>query len=418
MRKERLIVPTLAIIAVVWMAAQLLSSVLFERSLRQALEDLEARGEWRVNRTESHQGWLSSQGRVILSPLLGRPWRLELTYSARHGILSTDVEGTVLPRLDTVLQQAVGEVTAPSVPRWQGRYHTLSGHSELRLALAPFVIQQNGRELAVRGGRLRLEGVFGDWRLRALFDQLTLTDGMAQLAIGPTVLESRYTYIDDAYHFAQRDHLHIETLTLSYPSYDIQLSPFDLNSHMVLDESELRIKGELEVGDVMVPSQAPDMPLLNGRIEMELSRLNADAVRQVIRRLRQEAAWGDASLPMAEGLLARLEPDLRKVLSDSPRLDVMTIAIDSPLLGIRLDADGALFFDARQLDELSVVNLDKKKEQAKWLERIDGDFTWHDAPTVAALWLGLPLGTRELQFDVVRGVWRINGRPMPELWPQ
>lgn len=418
MRKERLIVPTLAIIAVVWMAAQLLSSVLFERSLRQALEDLEARGEWRVNRTESHQGWLSSQGRVILSPLLGRPWRLELTYSARHGILSTDVEGTVLPRLDTVLQQAVGEVTAPSVPRWQGRYHTLSGHSELRLALAPFVIQQNGRELAVRGGRLRLEGVFGDWRLRALFDQLTLTDGMAQLAIGPTVLESRYTYIDDAYHFAQRDHLHIETLTLSYPSYDIQLSPFDLNSHMVLDESELRIKGELEVGDVMVPSQAPDMPLLNGRIEMELSRLNADAVRHLIRRLRQEAAWGDASLPMAEGLLARLEPDLRKVLSDSPRLDVMTIAIDSPLLGIRLDADGALFFDARQLDELSVVNLDKKKEQAKWLERIDGDFTWHDAPTVAALWLGLPLGTRELQFDVVRGVWRINGRPMPELWPQ
>ena len=39
MRKERLIVPTLAIIAVVWMAAQLLSSVLFERGLRQALED-------------------------------------------------------------------------------------------------------------------------------------------------------------------------------------------------------------------------------------------------------------------------------------------------------------------------------------------------------------------------------------------
>lgn len=417
MRKERLIVPTLAIIAVVWMAAQLLSSVLFERSLRQALEDLEARGEWRVNRTESHQGWLSSQGRLLLSPLLGRPWRLELTYRARHGILSTDVEGTLLPRLDTVLQQAVGEVTAPSVPRWQGRYHTLSGHSELRLALAPFVIQQNGRELAVRGGRLRLEGVFGDWRLRALLDQLTLTDGAAQLTLGPSVLESRYTYTEGAYHFAQRDHLNIETLTLSYPSYDIQLAPLDLNSHMVLDESELRIKGDLEVGDVMVPSEAPETPLLTGRIEMELSRINADAVRHAIRRLRQEAAWGDASLPMAEGLLARLEPDLRKMLSDSPRLDVPTIAIDSPLLGIRLDADGALFFDARQLDELSVIRLDEKKEQAQWLDRVDGDFTWHDAPTVAALWLGLPLGTRELQFDVVRGVWRVNGRPMPELWP-
>ncbi|TVP45008.1 MAG: DUF945 family protein [Halomonas sp.] len=417
MRKERLIVPILAFIAVLWMAAQLLSSFLFERSLHQALEDLEARGEWRVHRTESRQGWLSSQGRLILSPLLGRPWRLELNYNARHGILSTDVEGTVLPRLDTVLQRAVGEVSAPSVPRWQGRYHTLSGRSEFRLALAPFVIQQNGRELAVRGGRLRLEGVFGDWRLRALLDELTLTDGMARLALGATVLESRYTYIDDAYHFTQRDHLHIETLQLSYPTFDMLLSPLDLHSRMELDESELRIKGELELGDVMVPSEAPDTPLLNGRVEMELSRINADAVRHVIGRLRQEAAWGDASLPMAEGILARIEPDLRKLLSDSPRLDVMSVAIDSPLLGIRLDADGALFFDDRQLDELSVVNLGEEAERAKWLERIDGDFTWHDAPTVAALWLGLPLGTRELEFDVIRGVWRVNGRPMPELWP-
>lgn len=417
MRKERLIVPVLSAIAVVWMVAQLLSSVLFERSLRQALDDLEARGEWRVSRTESNQGWLTSQGRLLLSPLLGRPWRLELTYRARHGVLSTDVEGTLLPRLDSVLQKAVGEVSAPSVPRWQGRYHTLSGRSELRLSLAPFVIQQQGRELGVRGARLRLEGVFGDWRLRVLLDELTLTDGLAQLTVGPTTLESRYTYIDDAYYFAQRDHLHIESLALHYPAYDIQLSPLDIHSHIELDENELRLKGELIVGDVMVPSEEPDTPLLSGRIEAELSRLNADAVRQTIRKLRQEAAWGDTQLPVVDELLTRLEPDLLKILSDSPRLDMTKVAIESPLLGLRVDANGALFFDARRLNELSVIDLEKPEERARWLDRVDGDFTWYDAPAVAALWLGLPLGTRELQFDVVRGAWRVNGRPMPELWP-
>ena len=417
MRKERLIVPILAAVAVIWMVAQLLSSVLFERNLRQALEDLEARGEWRVSRIENHQGWLTSRGRLILSPLLGRPWRLELTYRARHGVLSTDVEGTLLPRLDSVLQKAVGEVSAPSVPRWQGRYQTLSGHTELRLALAPFVIQQSGRELAVRGARVRLEGLFGDWRLRGLLEQLTLTDGLAQLTLGPTQLESRYTYIEDAYHFAQRDHLHIESLALRYPAYDIHVTPLDVHSHMELDESELRLKGELIIGDVRVPSEAPDTSLLSGRIEAELSRLNGDAVRATIRRLRQEAAWGDASLPMAEGLLSRLEPNLLQVLSNSPRLDVTAIDIDSPLLGLQVDAEGALFFDARRLDELSITALGKSDERARWLERIDGDFIWHDAPTVAALWLGLPLGTRDLQFDVVRGVWRVNGRPMPTLWP-
>ena len=39
MRKERLIVPILAALVVAWVVAQLLSSILFERSLRQALED-------------------------------------------------------------------------------------------------------------------------------------------------------------------------------------------------------------------------------------------------------------------------------------------------------------------------------------------------------------------------------------------
>ena len=37
-------------------------------------------------------------------------------------------------------------------------------------------------------------------------------------------------------------------------------------SHMELDESELRLKGELIIGDVRVPSEAPDTSLLSGRI--------------------------------------------------------------------------------------------------------------------------------------------------------
>ncbi|WP_346799067.1 DUF945 family protein [Halomonas sp. Bachu 37] len=417
MRKERLIVPVLVTIAVIWMVAQLCSALLFERGLRQALEDLEARGEWRVTRTESHQGWLRSSGRIILSPLLGRPWRLVLTYNARHGILSTDVEGTLLPRLDSALQQAVGEVSAPSVPHWEGRYHTLSGRSELRLALAPFVIQQNGRELDVRGARLRLEGSFGDWRLRALLERLTLTDANARLSLGPLELKSRYTYIDDAYHFNQHDHLHLDSLTLEHPDLHVRVEPLDLRSHMQLDERELRLRGELELGSVMLPREAPETPLLAGTVSMELSRLNADAIRRVIRHLRQEASWGDPSMPTADGLMSRLEPELLQVLNDSPRLDVDTIALQSPLLGFNITADGALFFDARELDELSLQQLDDPAERQRWTRRVDGDFTWYDAPTMAALWLGLPLSTQELEFDVVQGRWRINGRPMPDLWP-
>ncbi|MCL7931253.1 DUF945 family protein [Halomonas llamarensis] len=413
MRKERLIVPAIAVVVVIWMAAQLLSSVLFERSMHQALEDLKARGEWRVQRTENDPGWLTSHGKVILSPLLGRPWRLEVSYRARHGILNTDIEGTLMPRLDTVLQRAVGDVSVPSAPRWQGRYQTLSGHTELRLALAPLVIEQDGRYLEVRGARVRLEGVFGDWRLRGLFNELVIKDRDARLVLGPSVLESRYTYTQDAYHFNQHDRLHIESLSLTHPDLNLTVTPLELNSDMVLDEQELRIASELVVGDAILTDEAPQAPILRGRIEAELSRIDADAVREVIVQLRQEAARGSVEMPVEEGLLARLEPNLLQTLKASPRLDIHAIDMESPLLGIDIDANGALFFDPRRLEALSLIDATHEPMPSHWRSRFEGDITWQNAPPVAALWLGLPLSTRSLTFDLIQGNWRVNGRPLP-----
>src|SRR5690554_6972131 len=77
MRKERLIVPVVVVLAVVWAVAQFLASLLFERELARALADLEARGELVVERSEVERGWLTSSGSVQVSPLLGDGWHLE-----------------------------------------------------------------------------------------------------------------------------------------------------------------------------------------------------------------------------------------------------------------------------------------------------------------------------------------------------
>ncbi|MDN6180523.1 MAG: YdgA family protein [Halomonas subglaciescola] len=414
MRKERLIVPALALLTAAWLVAQLVSSVLFERNLSRALADLQARGEWRVKRISSDSGWLSSQGALLLSPLLGRPWRLELNYDARHGVLASDIKGTLRPRLDGAFQQALGNVSLASMPRWEGRYHTYSGRFDMDAALAPFVIAQRGRELAVRGARLQLHGVYGDWRLNAQLEQLALSDHDARLALGPVTLESRYTYIDGAYHFNQHDLLSIERLTLVHPKLNLTFAPLVLHTDMALDERELRIDGELTLGDVLLSEDAPDTAALNGSVKMALSGLNADAVRRVFSQLRKETSWGDSNMPVADGVLKRLEPALLDVLSDSPRLAISAVALNSPLLGFSVDADGALFFDARRLGELSLSDLDQPAMQARFLDRLDGDITWHNAPTVAALWLGLPLSAHEFTFDLIRGSWRVNGRALPD----
>ena len=410
MRKERLIVPVVVALAVAWAVAQYLASVLFERELARALVDLEGRGELVVERSGVERGWLSSSGVVQISPVLGDGWRLELPYAARHGVFSTRIEGGAHPSTGPRQLRLFGDWLPSSPPRWHARYQTLGGTLEGSIQLAPFLISQGPRELDFRGGQLSFGGQYGDWRLRAKLQPWRLTDGVATLESGPVSLESRYAYTAGAHHFTQHDLLRIEQLAWQQPGLELEAHDLLYLSHMQLDDSELRIDSELTLAAVTVADQV----LLSGRVAMEVSRINADALRAALAGLRREAAQAREIAPRE--LLARLEPELLAILIDSPRLDLKAVDLDSPMLGLAARGDGALFFDPRRLEELSPSRLDDTSEQARWLARLDGDFTWHEVPTVVALWLGLPLSTRDLEIDVIRGRVRVNGRPMPSLW--
>lgn len=410
MRKERLIVPVAVTLAVVWAVAQLLASLLFERELSRALVDLEARGELVVERSDVERGWLSSSGVVHISPVLGDGWRLELSYAARHGVFSTRVEGGAHPSTGPRQLRLFGDWLPSSPPRWHARYQTLGGTLEGSIQLAPFLISQGPRELDFRGGQISFGGVYGDWRLRARLQPWRLTDGAATLASGPVTLESRYAYTAGAHHFTQHDLLRIDELAWQQPGLELEAHDLFYLSRMQLDDSELRIDGELTLASVLVADQV----LLSGRVAMEVSRINADALREALAGLRREAAQALERDP--QELLSRLEPALLAILVDSPRLDLKAVDLDSPMLGVAARGDGALFFDPRGLDELSLVRLDDEAEQARWLGRLDGDFVWREVPAVVSLWLGLPLSTQDLEIDVIRGQVRVNGRPMPPLW--
>ncbi|MDI5890899.1 DUF945 family protein [Halomonas rhizosphaerae] len=408
MRKERLIVPLVVGLALLWGIAQYLSGVFFERELARALEDLAARGELAVKRSDVDRGWLESRGTIHLTPRFGQAWHLELPYVARHGVASTRIDGELRPHLGPGDRRLFGDALPSTPPTWQARYRTLGATLEGRLELAPFIVSQGGRELDFRGGRITFGGVYGDWRLQARLEPWRLSDGPATLEAGPTTLESRYAYTEAAYHFSQQDLLKVERLAWHQPDLELDAHGLLLHSRTVLDEQELRVESELTLDRLVTAEQV----LLSGRVAMELSRINADALRSVLAVLRDEAARGDAAQGGRE-LLTRLEPQLLAMLQDSPRLDIHAIALDSPMLGLEARGDGALFFDSRQFAELNLIALGDPHEQARWRARLYGDLTWHQVPKVVALWLGLPLDTQDLEIDVVRGRVRINGRPLP-----
>ncbi len=272
------------------------------------------------------------------------------------------------------------------------------------------MVRQGQRELDFQGGQVTFGGEYGDWWLRARLKPLRLTDGVVTLEAGPTSLESRYAYTADAHHFTQHDLLRLDRVSWSQPDLELDGSELVYRSRMQLDDSELLIDGELNLGQLM----AADQVLLTGGATAQFSRVDAEALRTLLRRLREEVMQVHRQTPRE--LIERLEPELKALLQDSPRLDVTAVALDSPMLGLSAQGEGALIFDPRRLDELSVARLDDPAEQARWRSRLDGDFVWREVPTVVALWLGLPLDTRELAVDVVRGKVRVNGRPLPPLW--
>ncbi|MCW4149557.1 YdgA family protein [Halomonas sp. 18H] len=406
MRKERLVVPVIVVVALTWAVAQTLASLMFERELSRAMRDLQARGELSIWRSEADQGWLTSTGVIQLAPLFGEFWNLEIHYRARHGLLSTRMEGTLVPQLDGL---------APGVsprPSWEARYHTLSGTFDGSMELSPLALRQQSRTFSLRGLRLAVQGEFGNWSGRAHIDSARLEDGDTSLEAGPITLDSRYAYVDGAYHFTQRDLLKIQGLEWRSPDLSLDAEPIVLHSQTELDEAELRVRSELRLGRIMSAEQV----LLQGSLVAELSRLDGDALRSLLARLKRATARGGAGL-QGRDLLAYLAADMRQLMSDSPRLDLPAVALDSPMLGLTLDGEGALIFDGRDLAALEPELLYTEAEQNTWRERLDGDFLWQDLPAVVSLWLGLPLDTPDLQVDVVSGRVRLNGRPLESFLP-
>ncbi|MCE8051636.1 DUF945 family protein [Halomonas daqingensis] len=411
MRKERLIVPLLVVLLLAWLSAQAVSSWLFEREMARTLADLEARGEIDIERVEVEQGWWSSSGRIYVAPLFGHLWQLELTYRARHGVLSTHLDGEAMLRHGPSAVHLFGDSLATSPPLWEASYHSLTGTLEGGLQLAPLRITQQERELVFGGGRLRFSGEQGNWRMRAHLDSWSLSDGAARLEVGPAIINSQYAYTEDAHSFTQEDRLQIESLVWHQPQLRLDANGIRLSNRTSLDEQELRMQLALDLGEIHTAEQV----LLTGQVDVELSRFNADAIRSSMLRLRKLAASGHHGMKQ-KALLSELEPYLLAVLQDSPRLDLQRLELDSPMLGLSARVDGSLFFDGRRLEELSLLGLDEPTVKARWRRRLDGDFTWYELPTVVALWLGLPLDTRTLEIDIGRGQVRVNSRPLPPLW--
>lgn len=423
MRKGVLAVGAVIVLGGGYLAAQAYSSQVFERELVQMLSDLEARGDLHVERHGVERGWFVSHGELHLSPTFGEEWRLEVPYTARHGLLTTRSEGEVGLAVGEADEQVFGDVLPSARPRWSAAYQTLSGEMEARLDMAAFATEMDGVGFDFQGGDALVSGQRGDLSLQARIDSWQVVEGDQAMSVGPMNLESRYRYSDGGRLLHQQDDLLMTSITVRQRYGPvIEMENIGYRGDVRLGEDELDFDIVLSLGDV----QAEGQSVLAGEMAFGLSRLNADAARDLVETLNRELAstgstLDDLDAAQRDELFAKMEPLLLALLSDSPRLEVSSLRLDSGMLDMKVNIDGELTFDGEGVEGLSlydpaIVDGFEAFGFTELQRRLDGRFTWHGLPAMAAMSLGLPLSTRDLKVEIDAGEVTVNGEPLSSIW--
>nr|WP_298415416.1 DUF945 family protein [uncultured Halomonas sp.] len=428
MRKIWLAVVTVALLGVGYLGAQAYSSHVFERELTRALENLRANQQWQVTRDEVERGWFHSSGRLKITPVGEQAWWLSTPYVARHGLLSTRLDGALQGYLRSSEFESLqdgsqqdekplfGDVLDSAEPRWVTTLHTLDRRAEGRLDIPSFVVTRAKERLSSEGAEFTFNGHASDIRIKGVIAPLQLQNETTKLVAGPLRIDSRYRVAGGGDYLSQ----HIE-LVLEQLQYDarqqasITLLGLRYESDTQLDE-QLSIDASIALDEARVAEES----MLSGRFNARFERLNGNAIRRLqaqFATLVEEQASDFWSLSDAErkALIERLEPALLATLVDSPRFTLEGITLQSPLFGVDVRGSGELIFESDNSQTLNIDDLLNGNTQA-WREHLNGGFSWQGVPPLMALQLGLSPDTRQFEMQVEQGNVLINGKPLPTLF--
>ncbi|MBF8221388.1 DUF945 family protein [Halomonas sp. 328] len=418
MRKGVLALGAVVIIGGGYLAGHAVSSAIFERELMASLANLERQGNVRAERLDSERGWFHSSGEVLLRPLIGDDWRMTVPYRANHGILSTRVEGDAEAALsDEIaeeLREAFGELPALPTPRWVADFQTLGQTLEASLELASFEWDEGDWRLDFRGVSATLSGQRGDLTLKAEVAPWWLTATEGRLAVGTTTLDSHYRYSEGGRLFHQQDAMQFESLRFVERSGQaLHLQGLGYTSDVRLGREHL----DVSLGLSLEEAQMDNQPVASGRLALSLERLDADAAWRLYESLMDELERRDGDLEQLtpaewEALFESWFPDLLGLLAESPRLVLTELDLNSRMLGIETQGEGELTFDGEGITALSLEELARPSGAAELQRRLDGYLRAAPVPTTLAMMLGLPLDSRELEFELRAGEPYLNGEPL------
>ncbi|MHB0774628.1 DUF945 family protein [Halomonas sp. WWR20] len=405
------------IVAGGYLVGQAWSSRVFEHELERQVSEWDRSAQWHVSRDEVERGWFESTGRLLLEPVDPqgrRSLRLTLPYQAEHGVLTTRLAGEVQLWVGEAptRQKLFGDIlTSEAHPHWQGVYQTLNASLDAALEVPAYDYRDASSHISFGGAHVTLAGQTGSATLQAVIAPWQAGHDAAFVESREIRWQGRFQ--GNARGFEQRNDIELERITVT----SLERPTLVFDNLLYRDKTRLgetlRYQLDLALGGLSVAGET----LLSGYLDAGLENIAADAARRFVTQSAREwqnvVAWAGPSADAAEhAMWERLEPSLLAMVENSPRLVLHNLQLESAMFGVEMRGNGELTLDARDLRTAEPGDMPDEKDLHHLARRLNGKFTWYNAPPLLAMQLGLPLDTRTLTMIVTHGRITVNGRPL------
>ncbi|WP_456267934.1 YdgA family protein [Kushneria sp. AK178] len=439
-RKVAISLMALGVLALVlWLGALAWSRHEVRSRMAERVADIGALSGVRAINAIENDGFFSSRGtlRVIMADSDAPAPAAVIDWRVNYGVLSTRFSGQ--GDLETREGRALlaDELSDGDQVSFDARIRHLQHGLTLNARLPAHVhYQKQDSSFFLSDAGLRVTDDDRGLHLEGQWSALARQSPLRHVRLGETHWSMRFPARDDASVSDSDSPGRLDTVDISAARLQRQgglpltLSDLHVEGSTHHDQQELSYLLTARLGNTAFSEQQ----LGSASLDAAIRRINEPAARALLQTIardikrrwktaRERPAPGqgapqsvddgdsDTSVHDPAALMASWQQDLFAVLSDSPRLVIHQLRLDSPMLDQQMHLEGELTLDGTDIASSRIERLKTSWGRAAFKRRLDGQFTLHNAPPLLALVAGQAPEQGTLELAIRKGVFLINDEP-------
>lgn len=432
------------LVAALWLGAMAWSRHEVQSRMADRVADIDALAGIRAINTIDDDGFFSSRGTLRISTSDGNAQApaAVIDWRVAYGVLKTRLSG----QADIETRDGRALLADELSDSERINFNARIGHLKQDLTLTavfPDSLHYQAGDMTLRlsGARLSVTDNAQGLRLEGQWSGLEQESDLRRMHLGDTHWSMLFPVHDDDDKAptaaddrpGRLDSLDIDSVRLQrQDGLPLALSDLHVEGSTHHADQELSYVLKAQLGNAALSEQQ----LGSATLDADIRRIDEQAARTLLQTIARDieqrwkagpspAAATDGNSGSAAGgavtetdnvhdiasLMAPWQGAFFAVLSDSPRLVVNSLQLDSPMLEQQMHLEGELTLDGTDIGATRLERLKTSWGRAAFKRRLDGQFTLHNTPPLLALVAGQAPDQGTLELAIRKGVFLINDEP-------